>query len=142
MSSTDLLSAIRGGERREDAANRTIEAIYATAHWLLGEDRPDEAARVLHVMLKFRPHDERGWLALGACHERLAQPRTALELYGTGTVAAAPSPRLLVARSRVLRTLGRDGDADAALDEAARAAELVGDEPLMQLIDAEMRRAS
>jgi hypothetical protein len=141
MSSAEVLTSIRG-ERREDAANRAIEAIYATAFWLLGEERPVDAARVLHVMLKLRPHDERGWLALGECHERLRQPRTALELYGAGSVAAGPSPRLLLARARVLRALGRDGDADGALEEAARAADLIGDDSLIHLVDAEMRRVS
>jgi hypothetical protein len=141
MSSAEVLTSIRG-ERRDDAANRTIEAIYATAHWLLGEERAVDAARVLHVMLKFRPNDERGWLALGECHERLRQPRIALQMYGTGSVVAAPSPRLHLARARVLRVLGRDGDADAALEHAARAADLVGDDSTSRLVDAEMRRTS
>ncbi len=143
MSNADALTSPREAPRRRAAADRTIEAIYATAHWLIGEERFVDAARVLHVMLKFRPCDERGWLALGECHERLGQRRTALELYGAGAeVAGAPSPRLHLARSRVLRALGRDGDADRALADAEFAADLAGDEELVRLVDDEARRAS
>ena len=103
----------------------TVEAIYATGHWLLERDRSEDAAKVFRVMLHAAPGDERGWLGLGECHERIGQLRIALELYGAGSVAAGPSPRCHLARVRTLR----------ALDAAARDAERLGDSELVALVE-------
>jgi hypothetical protein len=113
----------------------TVEAIYATGHWLLERDRSEDAAKVFRVMLHAAPGDERGWLGLGECHERIGQLRIALELYGAGSVAAGPSPRCHLARVRTLRALERDEEAERALDAAARDAERLGDSELVALVE-------
>jgi tetratricopeptide (TPR) repeat protein len=122
----------------------TIEAIYAAGHWLLSRERVADAAEVFRVMLKAAPRDERAWLGLGECHERISQLLIALELYGAGTVVAAnagaPSVRCFLARARILSKVGRD--AEAALDAADAAAEQAGDDELLALARRERARLS
>jgi hypothetical protein len=113
---------------------RAVEALYATAHWLLSEERPADASCVLRAMALVAPTDERSWLALGACHEALGQPEVALQMYGTGRVLARPSVRCDLARARVLRREGRDHEADLALESATEAAEAANDDTLLELV--------
>lgn len=109
-----------------------IEALYATGHWLFTSARHADAAKVFRAMTLACPSDERGWLALGACHEAIGQHRIAIELYTVASLAAAPAIRCTIARGRALRSTGRDDDAadafalarDAAMEEDERA--LVG----------------
>jgi tetratricopeptide (TPR) repeat protein len=115
----------------------TVEAIYAAAHWLLEQELTDKAAKVFRVMLHAAPGDERGWLGLGQCHERIGQHRIALELYGAGSVAAAPSPRCEIARGRALRTLERDDEALDAFERAMVLADARDDEELFAMARAE-----
>jgi Flp pilus assembly protein TadD len=118
---------------------RGVEALYATAHWLLSEGRPADAACVLRAMALVAPTDDRSWLALGACHEALGQPEVALQMYGTGRVLAHASVRCDLARARILRTKGRDDEADLAIESATRAAEAARDDALLDLALAEGR---
>lgn len=120
----------------------TVEAIYATGHWLLEDEQFENAAKVFRVMLHAAPRDERGWLALGECHERIEQPRIALELYGAGSVVAAPSARCDLARARTLRALDRDDEADEAFERAAQLARDADDEDLVALALREKDRAA
>ncbi len=134
-------------EPRVVSRQSAIEAIYATAHWLLGRERVADAARLFRTMIRAVPRDERGWLGLGECHERIHQPRIAAELYGAGGVAAGASPtipsvRCLIARARVLASLHRDEEARNALDAAEEAADACGDEDLAWLVTNERRRPS
>jgi hypothetical protein len=115
-----------------------LEAMYATGHWLLTVGRPGDAARVFRFMILAEPADERGWLALAACHEALGQPAIALDLYRIGMVAAAPAPRCALGRARLLRR--EDGEVDEADDAYAIAfelAELAGDDELARAARAE-----
>jgi tetratricopeptide (TPR) repeat protein len=117
-----------------------VEAIYATGHWLLSKERHGDAAKVFRVMLHAAPTDERAWLALGECHERIGQHRIALELYGTGSVLAATAVRCHVARARVLHLLERDVEAEAALETAEKLAAARDDESLVTLVAGERER--
>lgn len=94
-----------------------IEALYATAKWLLDQNRVIDAVHVFRAMLVAVPVDERGWLGLGACHESLGHLSIAADLYAYGATTCG-GVRCHVARARVLRVLGRDSDAEAALDAA------------------------
>jgi tetratricopeptide (TPR) repeat protein len=131
-------------ERAAPAA--AVEAIYATAHWLLGRERPADAAKVFRLLLRMAPRDERGWLGLGECHERIAQPHIALELYGAGSVIAggerSVSVRCLLARARLLAHRGRSAEAESLLDIAERAALERNDEQLVVLVLRERRELS
>jgi hypothetical protein len=132
---------------RDTSRQSAIDAIYATGHWLLGRERTAEAARVFRTMILAAPRDERGWLGLGECHERIRQPRIAAELYGAGSVCAGPtvdtqSVRCLLARARALVALDREADAAHAVHVAAQAAEAQGDEELAALVASEQRRLS
>ncbi len=118
----------------------TVEAIYAAGHWLLEQERFADAAKVFRVMLHAAPRDERGWLALGECHERIDQPRIALELYGTGAALAEHPARCQLGRARVLRKLDREDEADVALDTATYAASEMGDDELVALVENERQR--
>jgi Flp pilus assembly protein TadD len=136
MDTAQFLASMRG-QSASTVAVPTVEAIYATGHYLLEQERFADAAKVLRVMLHAAPSDERGWLALGECHERIDQPRIALELYGTGCAIAAPSVRCQLARARVLRALDRDAEADVAMEAAELAADQRQDEDLVALVERE-----
>ncbi len=128
------------------AASRdaAVEAIYAAGHWLLVRERVAEAAKVFRLLLRAAPKDERGWLGLGECHERVTQPRVAIELYGAGSIAAgrngSTSVRCLLARARAQFKLGTD--AGETLAAASTAAAEQDDEELMALVAHERSRLS
>ena len=132
---------IRASFAEEGCLGNVIETLYATGYWLYTKERYADAAAAFRVLLQAAPTQERSWLALGECHEKVGHLRIALELLGSGTVAAAPAPRCMLARARVLRTLGRGGEADDAFDEAQTLAEQMDADDLVRLVDAE-RRAS
>lgn len=119
-----------------------IEKLYATGHWLLGEERFEDAAQVFRVMLQLAPTDERAWLGLGECHRRIDQPNIALELFAMGSAAAEPAPRCFVACARVLKSLGRDGESDLAYERAAELASELNDDELLKQIQIETRSLS
>lgn len=137
-------AASRIEDRLPSGRARAVEAIYAAGHHLLSQERPRDAAKVFRLMLKVAPHDERGWLGLGQCHEKASQPNVACELYGAGSVvtanAGAASVRCLLARARVLKALGRDPD--DALQVADEVAYERDDEELIALVSNERRRLS
>jgi hypothetical protein len=116
-----------------------IEPLYATGHWLLSQERFEDAARVFRAMALARPEDERSWLALGACHEALEQPALANELYLLAASAAAPAVRCAIARARLLRLL----EPDAANDAYDAANELAKDhgEPQLAALALEEKEA-
>lgn len=120
----------------------TVEAIYATGHALFEREQYADAANIFRLMLHAAPRDERGWLALGECHERVGQPHIALELYGAGTVVARPSARCALARARALRTLDRREDAEEALDRALQIALDTEDDELVMLAQRDKERSS
>ena len=128
------------------ARQKTVEALYATAHWLLTRGRPEDAARVFRIQLRVAPRDERAWLGLGECHERRDQLLVAAELYGTGSVLAGTprsgSVRCMLARARILAALGRTSDVERTLDHAQRAAAEQENEELQELVAHERRRLS
>ena len=125
--------------RANPATRDAIEALYATGHWLYSQRRYKDSSSVFRIMLICVPADDRGWLALGACHEELGEVEVALELYGAGRVVARPSARCEVARARVLRGLGLGDDADDALARAREIAEAADDDALRDLVEAERR---
>lgn len=121
-------------------SSQVIEALYATGHWLLSNGRHADAAEVLRTMTIARPEDERGWLALGACHEAIGQARIAIELYRIARTAASPAVRSTIACGRALRAFST-ADADDAFDDAYELARASDQAELAELALAE-RRAS
>ncbi len=119
---------------------QAIEALYATGHWLLGEERFKDAAEVFRAMATVKPEDERSWLGLGQAHEGAMQPVIAKEMYVTG-VALARGGRCAVALARVLRELGNDDGAAIALDFADSLAKDVGDDALAALVTYEQAQS-
>jgi len=120
-------------------SSQAIEALYATGHWLLSNTRHAEAAQVFRVMTLTKPDDERGWLALGACHEAIGQGRLAIELYRIASIAAAPAVRCTIARGRALRALDSTDDAMDAFDTAHELAMSAGELELADLAMVERR---
>jgi hypothetical protein len=115
-----------------------LEILYATGHWLLTTGRPTDASRVFRLMTLTKPDDERGWLALGSCHEALEQQPIALEMYRIGMIAAAPAVRCAVARARAFRALDADTEATEAFELAAELAAAAGEMELARLAEREM----
>ena len=117
-----------------------VESLYATGKWFLDQGQAQKAVDVFRVLLLVACSDERGWLGIGASHDALGQPSVALELYTLGA-KAANSVRCHVARARVLRSLSRDDEAFAALEDAENTLDDGDDEELRCLVEWE-RRAS
>ena len=122
------------------ASAAAVEALYATGHWLYSQQRYAHAVTVFRAMIHIAPHDERGWLALGACHEVQDQTDIALELYAAASTVASAAPRCVLARARLLRIRGRNDEAIGAIDEADRLAEDLRDADLKALVAAERWR--
>ena len=101
-------------ERNPISPQLAAEQLYALGYWLIGQERYADAAVVFRLGMQAAPRDERIWLGLGLCHERIGQLDLARQLYGLGSVAAEPAPRCLVAAARVL----------VQQDDAEKAAEL------------------
>ena len=114
-----------------------MEAIYATGYWLLADERVAEAAMVFRTMIQGEPRDERGWLGLGECHERIDQPRIAAQLYGAASVIVTRSMRCLVARARVLSKLGEVREAEYLLDLVEQSPETRDEPELAELVASE-----
>lgn len=111
------------------------EALYAVGHYLLERGKYRDAAAILRTMVQVAPGDERGWLALGVCHEQVDQPEVAIEMYGTGSALCAPSARCDLARARLLRECGEDDLSAEAYEAAAQAA--ADDDELLDVIERE-----
>lgn len=124
-----------------EASPRAIEALYATGHWLYSQLRIEQAMPVFRAMIHLAPHDERGWLALGACHETEDQSEIALEIYGAATAVAPAAPRCELARARLLFARGMVREAREALAEASRIAEQLHDDDLRALVAVERRKS-
>jgi Flp pilus assembly protein TadD len=118
------------------ASAAAIEALYATGYWLFTRGDVAHAQSVFRAMIHLAPHDERAWLALGACYEAERQPDLALSLYGSATEMAS-APRCEIARARILRSRGREHEARRALARAAISAHELQDEELHELVESE-----
>ena len=117
----------------------TIEKLYGVGFWLHAQERYADAALAFRTLLRTAPTDERGWLALGACHEKVEQPLIALKLYGWGAMVVRDSVRCHLARARLLAQLERASEAVEAADVALRLAEDTRDEELIGLAHAERK---
>jgi tetratricopeptide (TPR) repeat protein len=131
----NALIGTHGRRSQEDA----VEILYSTGFELHAQERYRDAAKVFQVMLVAAPTDERGWLALADCHEKLGQRHIALELFSAGTLAAEPAPRCMLSRFRLLYDLDRPQEADDAYDAALELAAAADDEALTKLIQNEKR---
>ena len=65
----------------EHQFSQGIAALYRTGYHLLQSGNPKRAASLFRSMVTSAPEDERGWLALGVCHEQVDQTDVALEIY-------------------------------------------------------------
>ena len=132
------MHALTAGQHGRPEAS-AVEILYRTGFQLHAEERYRDAAQVFQVMLRAAPTDERGWLALADCHEKLGQRLIALELCSAGTMAAEPAPRCMLSRFRLLYDLDRTREADEAFDAAIELAASLDDEGLTDLLHSERR---
>src|SRR5258708_29007729 len=132
------MSALIGTLGRR-AQQHAVEILYTTGFQLHAQARYCDAAQVFQIMLQAAPTDERGWLALADCHEKLGQRSIALELFSAGTVAADPAPLCMLSRFRLLYDLNRSQEADEAFGAALELAAEAGDEDLTKVIQHERR---
>lgn len=109
-------------------------ALYAAGHHLLRRDRIDDAAVLFRTMLLADAEDERGWLALGACHEQLEQHAMAEQLYSAGAQLARTKVRCLVAVALLFTKLG-DDRAGQALDAAMDLVTTDEEQELVELVE-------
>jgi tetratricopeptide (TPR) repeat protein len=116
-----------------------IDGLYAVGHWLLEQERNADAMDVFRAMLIAAPEDERGWLGLGECHDRLAEHEKAAVLYALAAQATPDAYRCVLARARVLRRLDAVDRADEAFAEAIERALASGEEEIAARIHSEWR---
>lgn len=117
-------------------AQQVCNSLYAAGHLLLDRERVEDAAVLFRTMLVADAEDERGWLALGTCHERLEQDEMAEELYGAGVQIARRKVRCLVAAARLFAKRGDDRVGEV-LDIAA---DLASSDEEEELVEFELRR--
>lgn len=118
-----------------NAASQTLEALYSAGHWLVGQDRHREAVSLFRTMLLVDARDERGWLALAACHENLDEPEKAIALCELAVSACeGKAVRCTIARARLVATHRSIDEAREVYEEAARLAETLGETELGELI--------
>jgi len=115
----------------------TADALYTVGHWLIEQNRHDDAKHVFRTMLALAATDERAWLALGMCHEKTSELGKAAQLYTLAPAACASGVRCLVALSRLQRQLGDDGLADETFERAATLASNEDDDTLINIINTE-----
>lgn len=77
-------------------------AIYTLGFQNLRQRRISTAMDVFRSLILLFPSDERGWLGLGLCHERVGHPDLAREVYGTGSLIAIHPQRCQKAHKRLL----------------------------------------
>ncbi|HSO36602.1 MAG TPA: tetratricopeptide repeat protein [Labilithrix sp.] len=114
----------------------TADALYTVGHWLIEQSRHDDAKHVFRTMLALAATDERGWLALGICHEETQELDKAAQLYALAPAACKSGARCLIALARVQRRLGDDDLADETYERAATLAS-DSDDDLVNIINAE-----
>ncbi len=112
---------------------RALEALYTTGLWLMDRGRLTDAIRVFQAMMVCKPTDERGWLALGTCHEQLENLDVAYAIFEAGRHAAGPGIRCEIARARLAHAMGNDDVADEAYAAAINKADETYDEELREL---------
>jgi tetratricopeptide (TPR) repeat protein len=113
------------------------DALYGTGHFLLGQARYEDARHVFRTMIVLASADERGWLALGACHEAMDENEKAARLYALAPLVCHTALRCLVALARVLRVLERDDESGDAYARAAELAAEVDDREVSAIVAAE-----
>ncbi len=128
---------LESGAAFDRRRSNAVETLYATGYRLLSRDRFADAASLYRVMLTCAPHDERGWLALGACHEGLGQQGLALQLYAAGRALARGGGRCDLARARLFRAMGHMEQAEEAMVRARRRAVATEDHELLTLLRTE-----
>jgi len=117
---------------------QTLDALYSTGHWLLAQERHRDALSVFRTMLLVDARDERGWLGLATCHEKLEEMAKAIELCRLAVSACAPNAvRVAIARARMHRALGAHDDARDAYEEALALADAANEDELAAMISQE-----
>jgi hypothetical protein len=115
-----------------------IEALYSCGHSLLQMQRHSDAAAVFRGMVLCAPQDERGWLALGLCHEGAGQVAIALEMYAVA-MTSMRAIRCALACADALRRIGREIEADETFELAATWATEEDDAGLRALVEGARR---
>lgn len=116
-------------------AAETQDALYAGGHHMLSLDRIVDAAAFFRVMVLRDAGDERGWLALGHCHEETGDDEVALQMYEGGIETASCKVRCLLASARLLRKIGQPLEAERRHRDATR--EAAGNRELWALVSSE-----
>ena len=119
---------------------QALEAVYSAGHDLHARGMYRQAAAVFRIMILSAPFDERGYIALGSCHEGLGEEEIALTIYETAIETAATSAHSHVARARLLAGCSQRELAEEAFDEAERQAEREDDDYVRTLLALERGR--
>ncbi len=79
---------------------QAIEVFYTAAHQLIVAEQYQDAATMLRAMIIAAPNDDRGWLALSHCHEKMEHWVIAKEILAAGRAVVADNARLSLALAR------------------------------------------
>jgi predicted Zn-dependent protease len=121
------------GASHQDPARATLETLYATGMWLRGQNRARDAMHVFRTMMMVDPTDERGWLALGRCHEDVGETDRASKLYALAQHACGRALRCRLAQAILVRSAGHHDVASREFAEIEQLARSVDDEQVAAL---------
>jgi tetratricopeptide (TPR) repeat protein len=116
-----------------------VESLYACGHALLQGGQYERASAIFRAMVMCDPKDERGWLALGMCHEAAQQPLVALHMYRVA-MDENQSVRCAIAYAQLVRKLGGDEEADNCFELATEWAQ--DDDELKALVAVHKEQSS
>lgn len=120
----------------------TMNVLYSVGYRLLDLERHHDAISLFRTMLIVDPGDERGWLALAACHEALDETEKAIAIYRLAESACGGRAlRCMIARARVQRRLGAVDEATLTYEHALLLTEAHHDDDARDLIESELGAA-
>lgn len=105
-----------------DTNAKWIEPCYSSAYRALATGRNKDAFHLFTIMTLLAPKDYRAWTGLGTLFERTKQYSRASAMYGIAAALQPDCPSAWLAKARVLQILGKDQQAEKALQHANAAA--------------------
>jgi type III secretion system low calcium response chaperone LcrH/SycD len=129
-------------------SHEQLESLYAWGYDLQKRGQFEQAENVFQYLCYLNQFDQRGWIALGYCRERLKQLDRALHAYITAGLIDVDNP---IPALRTAECLLHKGELSAAKSAAEMVCDLAGDAPeyrqrrnraeqLLKIIDKRQRK--
>ena len=110
-------------------SDRQMQAIYNWGYDLQKRGRYEQGMRVFECLCTLDHYDEKSWIALGFCRERLNHPQEAIQAYMMAGLMAPENP---IPPLRAAECLLRMRELALAESAVKQAIELAGDDPRLR----------